>query len=79
MLKLMWESLNKLLALPDDTIVLCGHDYILKNLAFARSLGFGMHREPSTISLLGEEKLSNPFLGVDLETFTRNRALRDGF
>lgn len=32
----MWESLMRLAALPQDTRVFCGHEYILSNLAFAR-------------------------------------------
>jgi len=31
----MWESLQKLASLPDDTLVYCGHDYTLENYEFA--------------------------------------------
>lgn len=33
--KIMWESLQKLAALPDDTLVYCAHEYTLSNLRFA--------------------------------------------
>jgi hydroxyacylglutathione hydrolase len=33
--KTMWASLVKLAALPDDTLVYCGHDYTLENYEFA--------------------------------------------
>jgi hydroxyacylglutathione hydrolase len=31
----MWESLQKLAALPPETLVYCGHDYTLENYEFA--------------------------------------------
>jgi len=31
----MWESLQKLAALPPETLVYCGHDYALENYEFA--------------------------------------------
>ncbi|MBU0859895.1 MAG: hydroxyacylglutathione hydrolase, partial [Alphaproteobacteria bacterium] len=31
----MWESLQKLAALPDDTLVYCGHEYTAANARFA--------------------------------------------
>ncbi len=34
----MWQSLQKLMALPDDTLVYCGHDYALENYEFATSI-----------------------------------------
>jgi hydroxyacylglutathione hydrolase len=34
----MWQSLEKLLALPDETEVYCGHDYTLDNYNFALSI-----------------------------------------
>ena len=34
----MWESLTKLAALPDKTIVYCGHNYTHDNLLFAQSV-----------------------------------------
>jgi hydroxyacylglutathione hydrolase len=34
----MWDSLQKLAALPDDTLVYCGHDYTLENYEFASGI-----------------------------------------
>ncbi len=34
----MWESLQKLVSLPDDTLVYCGHDYTVENYEFALSI-----------------------------------------
>ncbi|MCK5219172.1 hydroxyacylglutathione hydrolase [bacterium] len=34
----MWDSLKKLTALPDDTLLYCGHEYSLENINFALSL-----------------------------------------
>lgn len=34
----MWDSLGKLAALPDDTLVYCGHDYTLENYEFALTI-----------------------------------------
>jgi hydroxyacylglutathione hydrolase len=33
--KSMWDSLQKLASLPDDTLVYCGHNYTLENYEFA--------------------------------------------
>ena len=34
----MWDSLSKLMALPDDTVVYCAHEYTQANAAFALSV-----------------------------------------
>jgi hydroxyacylglutathione hydrolase len=34
----LWRSLTKLMALPDDTLVYCGHDYTAENYEFALSI-----------------------------------------
>ncbi len=36
--KTMWQSLQKLASLPDDTLVYCGHDYTIENYEFALSI-----------------------------------------
>ncbi len=73
----MYRSLEKLLALPDDTKVYCGHEYTLANIGFARAVEpqneLLEKREsrirqlrdagrPTLPSTLGEEKATNPFL-----------------
>lgn len=34
----MYQSLNKLSALPDDTLICCAHEYTLANMKFALSI-----------------------------------------
>lgn len=46
----MFASLSKLLALPDDTKVYCGHEYTLANMQFAKTV------EPSNAALAAREK-----------------------
>jgi hydroxyacylglutathione hydrolase len=73
----MYASLQKLLALPDETKVYCGHEYTLANIGFARAvepqnraLGEREARDrrlrdagrPTLPSTLGDEKATNPFL-----------------
>jgi hydroxyacylglutathione hydrolase len=73
----MYASLQKLLALPEDTKVYCGHEYTLANIGFAKTVepqnAALRSREsrdrklrdagkPTLPSTLGEEKATNPFL-----------------
>lgn len=79
--EMMWRSLLKLRALPDDTRVFCGHEYTAANIRFAKTIEPGnallLAREqevaklvaaskPTIPSLIGEEKAANPFLRADL-------------
>lgn len=78
--EMMWQSLLKLRALPDDTLLYCGHEYTEANIRFARTI------EPDNPALaeraaevarlraagaptlpvtLGAEKAANPFLRAD--------------
>ena len=76
----MHASLKKLMALPDDTKVYCGHEYTESNLRFAVTLEPKNHklvsrfervqglrtRGASTVpAILEEEKQTNPFLRWD--------------
>jgi len=73
----MQGSLKKLMALPDDTKVYCGHEYTETNLRFAMTLepknyklvarfervqGLRARGLPTVPSTLEEEKHTNPFL-----------------
>ena len=73
----MLRSLRKLEALPEDTLVYCGHEYTENNLKFAQSLEphnkeitkrleavqrLRNHGKPSIPSLLSVERKTNPFL-----------------
>jgi hydroxyacylglutathione hydrolase len=80
----MWESLKTLRALPDDTMVYCGHEYTEKNVAFALSLDKNnteltaraeevakLRKKglPTLPSSLEMEKKTNPFLRADDKSF----------
>jgi hydroxyacylglutathione hydrolase len=73
----MWDSLTKLMALPDDTLICSGHDYIKGNGAFALSVdpeNTALQERlskldedrakglPLAVAELGVEKATNPFL-----------------
>lgn len=73
----MWESLQKLAALPDDTVVYCAHEYTQANARFAlsvdpdnaalqdRAAEVDRQRaagQPTVPTLLGAERKENPFL-----------------
>ena len=91
----MYASLQKLTALPDETLVYPGHDYTEENLRFAltfepdnRRLQKNLTRvqnqnktgQPTIPSVLGEEKLLNPFLlAPDWQTFATLRRNKDVF
>jgi hydroxyacylglutathione hydrolase len=78
--EMMWNSLLKLRALPDDTRFFCGHEYTEANIRFAKTV------EPNNKALaaradeaeqqlaagkftipatIGAEKAANPFLRAD--------------
>jgi hydroxyacylglutathione hydrolase len=73
----MHASLSKLAALPDDTLVYCGHEYTLANIGFAKAVEpenkaldereardrrLREAGKPTVPSRLGDEKATNPFL-----------------
>src|ERR1700674_1612518 len=79
--EMMWQSLLKLRALPDDTRIFCGHEYTQANIRFAKTIEpanpalsarekkvemLRAVRQPTVPSTLGEEKAANPFLRADL-------------
>ncbi len=76
----MWDSLSKLRKLPDSASVYCGHEYTLSNARFAVTVDpdnealrdrleeverLRAEGEPTVPSLLGSEKVTNPFLRPD--------------
>ncbi|MDB9303112.1 MULTISPECIES: hydroxyacylglutathione hydrolase [Cyanophyceae] len=103
----MVESLGKLRSLPDYTRVWCAHEYTLKNLQFALTVdsentelqrrydevkNYRSRQQPTVPSLLGVEKLTNPFLRWEqpslqlvtkssdpVQTFARLRGMKDRF
>lgn len=83
----MHASLKKLIALPDDTKVYCGHEYTEANLRFAMTLEPKNHKlvsrfervqalrtrgAPTVPSTLEEEKQTNPFLRWDSKEIQAN-------
>jgi hydroxyacylglutathione hydrolase len=78
---MMWQSLLRLRALPDDTRLYCGHEYTAANCRFAltvepdnaalRKRAEEVTRltgqgEPTIPTTLAEEKAVNPFLRADV-------------
>ncbi len=76
----MLQSLNQLKALPDDTLVYCGHEYTEANLKFALMVEpnnkqlinrmqavreLRSSNKPTVPAILAIEKATNPFLRCD--------------
>ncbi len=74
---MMWASLNKLIALPDDTAIYCSHEYTSANAAFALSVDpnnqmlidrakhvtdLRAKGEPTVPTTISLEMATNPFL-----------------
>ena len=77
---MMWDSLLKLRALPDDFKLYCGHEYTAANVKFALTIEpdnpalkaraeevtrLRSKNKPTIPTLLGEEKKANVFLRAD--------------
>jgi hydroxyacylglutathione hydrolase len=88
--EMMWQSLLKLRALPDDTRIFCGHEYTQANIRFAKTIEpanaalaarekkvemLRAVRQPTIPSTLGEEKAANPFLRADLPEVAKSVGL----
>lgn len=71
-----WASLQRLAALPDETVVYCAHEYTASNARFALSLdddagvaaraeqvfALRAQEQPTVPTTIGAEKATNPFL-----------------
>jgi len=77
---MMWTSLSKLMTLPDQTKIYCGHEYTQSNGRFALTLEPGNQAlkarmdevyalraagKPTVPASMGLEKQTNPFLRPD--------------
>jgi hydroxyacylglutathione hydrolase len=76
----MWTSLQRLAALPDNTVVYCAHEYTASNARFALTVDsdpalkaraediFAARRrgEATVPTRIGLEKATNPFLRAPL-------------
>ncbi|MED5359345.1 MAG: hydroxyacylglutathione hydrolase [Pseudomonadota bacterium] len=75
--EMMWNSLQKLMTLPDDTVVYCAHEYTQANAEFALSVEPGNDRLvarskeivklrakglPTVPTTIGLERETNPFV-----------------
>ena len=73
----MWGSLDKLMALPDETVVYCSHEYTKANADFALSIDPGnaalverageiaklrAANKPTVPTTIGLERATNPFV-----------------
>lgn len=73
----MWDSLSKLMALPDETVVYCAHEYTQANAAFAVTVEPGndalaarvkeiadlrAQGIPTVPTTIGRERATNPFV-----------------
>ena len=83
----MYISLNKLVKLPDETVVYCGHEYTLANINFARlvepenqaiiQLQISAEKQrksnlPTLPSTIAMERACNPFLRCNQPEVIRN-------
>ena len=89
----MFDSLSRLMQLPDDTRVYCGHEYTLSNIRFARAADpenaalreleakAAKLRElgqPTLPSSIGQERATNPFVRCDEPAVVRSASARAG-
>jgi hydroxyacylglutathione hydrolase len=88
--QVFWQSLQKLSALPPETLVYCGHEYTEENCRFALTLEpNNLHLRqrleevrrqtkqglPTVPSSIGLEKTFNPFLRTESESIRRALAM----
>ena len=91
--EMMWHSLLKLRALPDDTLFYCGHEYTAANIRFAKTIepnnkALAARAEevakllaagkPTIPTTIGAEKADNPFLRADLPEVAKSVGLASG-
>ncbi|MGY9006701.1 MAG: hydroxyacylglutathione hydrolase [Alphaproteobacteria bacterium] len=105
----MWSALSKFSTLPDDAEIYCAHEYTQANARFALTIepdnqdlqaraakvdDMRAQDIPTIPSLLGDERMTNPFLRSDhpalkkavgmidsdaLDVFTQTRLRKDNF
>ncbi|MCM2562659.1 hydroxyacylglutathione hydrolase [Lutimaribacter sp. EGI FJ00015] len=79
----MWQSLQKLAALPPETLICSGHEYTATNARFAQTIEPGNTRLMSRIDRIGEARAKGlptvpSLLSVELETNPFLRADQPG-
>ncbi len=91
----MYDSLQRIAALPEDTALYCGHEYTLANARFAvhaepgnrdiaeRLKAVARLREQGEITLpttVGKERATNPFVrAASVAEFAERRSAKDSF
>jgi len=90
--EMMWQSLEKLIALPDDTLIYCGHEYTQANARFALTIEpdnadlVARAREVDSLRSAGKatlpttmalEKRTNPFLRVNEPSIRRRLGMEN--
>lgn len=88
---MMWQSLKKLMALPPDTQVYCGHEYTLANARFALTIepenkalqkraqdvaALRAENKPTLPTRIGLELETNPFLRPDSPDIVRRLGMQ---
>ncbi len=88
----MWNSLRRLLELPDDTLIYCAHEYTQANARFAMSVDpdntdlrircleidkLRARGKPTIPTTIGLERRTNPFLRPDNRELRAAIGLRD--
>ena len=88
----MWASLGKLLALPDETVVYCAHEYTQANARFALTVDpdnqalrsradeiseMRARGEPTVPTSIGLERRTNPFLRPMSDTLRQSLGMVD--
>jgi hydroxyacylglutathione hydrolase len=89
---MMWDSLSKLMRLPDSTKIFCGHEYTLSNGKFALTLepnnadlqarmkdveAARAKAAPTIPSNMALEKKINPFLRPDSKEIRATLGMAD--
>jgi hydroxyacylglutathione hydrolase len=89
----MYRSLQTIMALPDDTMIYCAHEYTLNNLHFAQQvepenqaisehmrsvIALRQQNIPSLPALLKREKNINPFLRCHMPQVIQHAELHAG-
>ena len=91
----MWDSLSRIMAMPEETLLYCAHEYTLSNAKFAMSVDGDNPNllaaievakakraagEPTVPTSVGVEKGANPFVTAgSAAELGRRRALKDNF
>jgi hydroxyacylglutathione hydrolase len=90
--QMMWTSLSKLMTLPDETKIFCGHEYTQSNGRFALTLEPGNQAlqkrmedvqaaraagQPTVPATISLEKQTNPFLRPDSPEIRKSLGMED--